>query len=64
MPPLEEVAAGHQVACHFTSEVLTGEKEETGPYTGGGKVETRTEIIKQELMSRRVTDVRAGRKGS
>ena len=58
LPPLVEVAVGHQVACHYTAEVVAGRKEETGPYSGGGTVETRTEVITRELAMERAMRAR------
>lgn len=51
IPPLVEVEPGHFAACHYTAEVVAGTKEATGPYAGGGKVETRPDVIEAQLAA-------------
>jgi peptide/nickel transport system ATP-binding protein/oligopeptide transport system ATP-binding protein len=51
--PRREVEPGHFVSCHFTDEVVAGTKEKTGPYEGGGKIETREEAVRQALAEAR-----------
>jgi peptide/nickel transport system ATP-binding protein/oligopeptide transport system ATP-binding protein len=43
----------HWVACHYSQEVVEGAKAETGPYDGGGKIETRAPKVREELAALR-----------
>jgi len=61
LPPLEEVEPGHQVACHYTAEVVEGSKDETGPFHGGGTVEIRTEVIERDLAVERTLRSKAAK---
>ena len=49
LPKLTPSSPGHLVACHYTEEVVAGTKDKTGPYTGGGTVEIRPDIIEEQL---------------
>ena len=46
---MREVVPDHLVACHFCDEVGSGEKAKTGPYTKGGTVEIRPDLVMEEI---------------